>query len=58
MIGLILSITGFAALFMAIWILHKPLAEEWWHFTLADEPYPDTYFDFSVREEGKGKREE
>ena len=36
----------------------KPLAEEWWHFTLADEPYPDTYFDFSVREEGRGKREE
>jgi D-alanyl-D-alanine dipeptidase len=26
----------------------KPLAEEWWHFTLADEPYPDTYFDFPV----------
>ena len=25
MIGLILSITGFVALFMAIWILHKPL---------------------------------
>ena len=24
----------------------KPLAEEWWHFTLKDEPYPDTYFDF------------
>ena len=21
-------------------------AREWWHFTLADEPYPDTYFDF------------
>ncbi|MBR3234223.1 MAG: hypothetical protein IKG11_01255 [Atopobiaceae bacterium] len=21
---------------------------EWWHFTLADEPYPDTYFDFPV----------
>lgn len=20
--------------------------EEWWHFTLADEPYPDQYFDF------------
>ncbi len=20
---------------------------EWWHFTLADEPYPDTYFDFA-----------
>jgi D-alanyl-D-alanine dipeptidase len=22
---------------------------EWWHFTLADEPYPDTYFDFPIR---------
>lgn len=21
---------------------------EWWHFTLANEPYPDTYFDFPV----------
>ena len=21
---------------------------EWWHFTLIDEPYPDTYFDFPV----------
>lgn len=26
----------------------KPLDTEWWHFTLADEPYPDTYFDFNV----------
>jgi D-alanyl-D-alanine dipeptidase/FMN phosphatase YigB (HAD superfamily) len=26
----------------------KPLPEEWWHFTLVDEPYPDTYFDFPV----------
>ena len=26
----------------------KPLAEEWWHFTLADEPYPDTCFTFPV----------
>lgn len=26
----------------------KPLKEEWWHFTLKDEPYPDTYFDFVV----------
>lgn len=23
-----------------------PLAEEWWHFTLQDEPFPDTGFDF------------
>ncbi|VXC56631.1 D-Ala-D-Ala dipeptidase VanX [Aeromicrobium sp. 9AM] len=21
---------------------------EWWHYTLADEPYPDTYFDFPI----------
>ena len=28
----------------------KPLAEEWWHFTLKDEPYPDTYFTFPVSE--------
>ena len=26
----------------------KPLECEWWHFMLADEPYPDTYFDFPV----------
>ncbi len=27
----------------------RPLEEEWWHFTLANEPYPTTYFDFTVR---------
>ena len=27
----------------------KPLDSEWWHFTLADEPYPDTYFSFPLR---------
>jgi len=21
---------------------------EWWHYTLADEPFPDTYFDFPI----------
>lgn len=26
-----------------------PLSTEWWHFTLEQEPYPDTYFDFPVR---------
>lgn len=26
----------------------KPVVEEWWHFTLANEPYPDTFFDFPV----------
>lgn len=25
-----------------------PMAEEWWHFTLDNEPYPDTYFTFPV----------
>ena len=25
-----------------------PIDCEWWHFTLSDEPYPDTYFDFPV----------
>ncbi len=25
-----------------------PMDCEWWHFTLADEPYPDTYFRFPV----------
>jgi zinc D-Ala-D-Ala dipeptidase len=27
----------------------RPYAREWWHFTLAHEPFPDTYFDFPVR---------
>ena len=26
----------------------RPLETEWWHFTLENEPYPDTYFDFPV----------
>ena len=26
----------------------RPLVEEWWHFTLDQEPYPDTYFTFPV----------
>ena len=25
-----------------------PLDNEWWHFMLADEPFPDTYFSFPV----------
>ena len=27
----------------------KPLDSEWWHFTLRDEPFPDTYFTFPVK---------
>ena len=26
----------------------RPIACEWWHFTLENEPYPDTYFEFPV----------
>ena len=27
----------------------EPYDGEWWHFTLLNEPYPNTYFDFPVR---------
>ena len=27
----------------------RPLDSEWWHFTLENEPRPDTYFTFPVR---------
>ena len=27
----------------------RNLPEEWWHFTLRDEPFPDRYFDLPVR---------
>lgn len=26
----------------------NPLEEEWWHFTLKNEPFPETYFNFIV----------
>ena len=26
----------------------EPFPYEWWHFTLKDEPFPDTYFEFPV----------
>ena len=26
----------------------KPLDTEWWHFTLRDEPFPDTYFNIPI----------
>ena len=35
----------------------KPLDTEWWHFTLNDEPYPDTYFDFPVSGDSVGTSE-
>ena len=27
----------------------KPIDTEWWHFTLKDEPFPETYFTFPVK---------
>ena len=27
----------------------RAIRTEWWHFTLQEEPFPDTYFDFPVR---------
>lgn len=27
----------------------RPYPKEWWHFTLADEPFQDTWFDFPVQ---------
>ena len=27
----------------------RPYHKEWWHYTLANEPFPDTYFNFPVR---------
>ena len=29
----------------------EPIDCEWWHFTLREEPFPDTYFDFPVSAE-------
>lgn len=27
----------------------RPIGTEWWHFTLLNEPYPNTYFNFPVK---------
>ena len=29
----------------------EPIDCEWWHYTLRDEPFPDTYFEFPVSSE-------
>ncbi len=34
----------------------KPLEEEWWHFTLENEPYPDTYFSFPINSNSLNKK--
>jgi D-alanyl-D-alanine dipeptidase len=27
----------------------KNYTKEWWHYTLVNEPFPDTYFDFIIK---------
>ncbi len=27
----------------------RAYSKEWWHYTLVDEPFPNTYFDFPIR---------
>ena len=27
----------------------RPYPQEWWHFTLDKEPYPETYFNFPIQ---------
>ncbi len=41
---------AFRALLQQIMKRHgfRPLQEEWWHFTLENEPHTETYFDFPV----------
>jgi len=34
----------------------KPLDSEWWHFTLKEEPFPETYFNFPVHQLGTEKK--
>ena len=38
------------ALLQSVMTAHgfAPYEQEWWHFTLKNEPYPDTYFDFPL----------
>ena len=36
----------------------RPLKEEWWHFTLEDEPWPDTYFTFPAQGYGRSLPEQ
>lgn len=34
----------------------NPLYSEWWHFTLKDEPYPNTYFTFTITDFRNAKK--
>jgi D-alanyl-D-alanine dipeptidase len=35
----------------------EPIDCEWWHYTLRDEPFPDTYFEFPVSSEYLRRRD-
>lgn len=39
------------ALLQSLMIMHgfRPYSQEWWHFTLNNEPFPNTYFDFVIQ---------
>lgn len=37
---------------MKNWVI-AAIDTEWWHFTLKDEPFPDTYFTFPVKQLSK-----
>lgn len=28
----------------------EPMQQEWWHFTFSEEPYPEIYFDFPIKD--------
>jgi D-alanyl-D-alanine dipeptidase len=35
----------------------RPYETEWWHYTLQDEPFPDTYFDWPITQAAPGQQE-
>ena len=48
--GISAEAAAFRSLLRAVMVTNgfEPYAREWWHFTLSDEPYPETYFDFPL----------
>jgi D-alanyl-D-alanine dipeptidase len=48
--GISAEAAALRSLLRAVMIAHgfEPYSQEWWHFTLKDEPYSDTYFDFPL----------
>lgn len=48
--GISAEAAAFRSLLRAVMVTNgfEPYEREWWHFTLSDEPYPETYFDFPL----------